>query len=85
MDREIQLIPLPEGFEGRVETGPVQFGEDWPGTFIRGDNAAWYAMSIKMILDRYGDQMDLIMERMPLESLMKDLGSSNLRNRGPQQ
>lgn len=23
----------------RVETGPVQFGDDWPGVFIRGDNA----------------------------------------------
>jgi hypothetical protein len=25
--------------EPRVETGPVQFGNDWPGIFIRGDNA----------------------------------------------
>ncbi len=25
------------GQEERVETGPVQFGEDWPGLFIRGD------------------------------------------------
>lgn len=82
MDRKIQLIPLPEDFEGgRVETGPVQFGDDWPGTFIRGDNAAWYAMTIKMILERHGEQMDAIMERWPLESLMKDLSSSNLRLR----
>jgi hypothetical protein len=22
----------------RVETGPVQFGDDWPGLFIRGDD-----------------------------------------------
>lgn len=22
----------------RVETGVVQFGDDWPGIFIRGDN-----------------------------------------------
>lgn len=32
---------LPE-VEQRVETGPVQFGDDWPGVFIRGDDAAWY-------------------------------------------
>lgn len=81
MEREIQLIPLPDGFEGRVETGPVQFGDDWPGTFIRGDNAGWYAMAIKMILEHYGDQMNPIMERAALESLMKDLSSSNLRLR----
>jgi hypothetical protein len=33
--------------ESRVETGPVQFGDDWPGIFIRGDNAMWlrYALS----------------------------------------
>jgi len=24
----------------RVETGPIQFGEDWPGSFERGDNVA---------------------------------------------
>jgi hypothetical protein len=23
----------------RVETGPVRFGADWPGLFIRGDDA----------------------------------------------
>lgn len=26
----------------RVETGPVQFNDDWPGLFIRGDNAVSY-------------------------------------------
>lgn len=25
--------------EKRVESGTVQFGEDWPGVFIRGDHA----------------------------------------------
>lgn len=32
----------------RVETGPVQFGDDWPGLFIRGDNCLWMARSIDM-------------------------------------
>ncbi len=32
--------------ERRVETGPIQFGEDWPGVFIRGDNAAYYALAL---------------------------------------
>ncbi len=31
----------------RVETGPVQFNDDWPGVFIRGDNAAYYAMMLE--------------------------------------
>lgn len=38
--------------EKRVETGVVQFGEDWPGVFIRGDNAGYYAMALKDILAR---------------------------------
>ena len=32
--------------ESRVETGPVQFGDDWPGIFIRGDNAMWYRYAL---------------------------------------
>lgn len=34
---ETQRIP----YEGRrVDTGPVQFGDDWPGVFIRGDEVS---------------------------------------------
>lgn len=33
----------------RVETGVVQFEDDWPGVFIRGDNAAFLAMQIRLI------------------------------------
>lgn len=34
----------------RVETGPIQFGDDWPGVFIRGDNAGWYAFMLKRLI-----------------------------------
>jgi hypothetical protein len=30
----------------RPETGPMQFGDDWPGVFIRGDNALHYALEL---------------------------------------
>ncbi len=30
----------------RVETGAVQFGDDWPGLFIRGDEALFFAMDL---------------------------------------
>lgn len=36
--------------EKRVETGPIQFGDDWPGVFIRGDNAGWYAFMLKRLI-----------------------------------
>jgi hypothetical protein len=32
--------------EPRIETGPIRFGDDWPGLFIRGDNAYALAHSI---------------------------------------
>jgi hypothetical protein len=35
----------------RPETGPMQFGSDWPGVFIRGDNAGWWAFLLNQILD----------------------------------
>ena len=40
---------------GRVETGPVQFGDDWPGLFIRGDNA----FGMKMAIDSAITQLDM--------------------------
>ena len=32
------MITLPD-HKGRMPTGPVQFGDDWPGYFFRGDDA----------------------------------------------
>ena len=40
---------LPEQ-EKRVETGVVRFGADWPGIFIRGDNAIFYAAVLERVL-----------------------------------
>lgn len=36
---------------GRAETGVIQFGDDWPGIFIRGDNACAFAMYLRSVLD----------------------------------
>ena len=42
--REIQKATA----DYRVETGPVSFGLDWPGLFIRGDEA----MALQVWLDK---------------------------------
>lgn len=34
----------------RIETGVVQFGDDWPGIFIRGDNAKMYELSLTIAI-----------------------------------
>jgi hypothetical protein len=36
----------------RAETGPMKFGDDWTGIFIRGDNAAGYAMTLKFSISK---------------------------------
>lgn len=43
-----QVIAYPSNAP-RVETGPVQFGDDWPGLFIRGDNCFALQMDIQAI------------------------------------
>jgi hypothetical protein len=46
--RKLLEIPLPGG-SGRAETGAVQFKNDWPGLFIRGDAAIAMAFSIRQL------------------------------------
>ena len=66
----------------RIETGPVQFGDDWPGTFIRGDNAAYYAMLLKDLLELVKDNDDpqVKFDVALLQGLVDDLVSSDVRN-----
>lgn len=42
----------------RVETGPTQFGEDWPGVFIRGDHAAYFATALEQVTRDRGKDVD---------------------------
>jgi hypothetical protein len=51
------MLPMPEGM-ARPETGPMQFGDDWPGMFIRGDDAAWMAHSMLAAAQALSDIAD---------------------------
>ncbi len=46
----------------RVESGPVQFGEDWPGLFLRGDYAGPVGVTLLSALEMIeaGDTPDPI-------------------------
>jgi len=46
----VQQVEAPRGI-ARVETGAVQFGDDWPGLFVRGDNARALSLSIRRLAD----------------------------------
>lgn len=51
----------------RVESGPVQFGEDWPGVFVRGDNALFFAQACHAAAE------DLAKEHWPLVAQLRGL------------
>ena len=63
--------------ENRVETGPLQINDDWPGIFIRGDNAMHYAYSLDMLLK--GHDMGGLSKRV-LEGLVHTLKSCIVMN-----
>jgi hypothetical protein len=68
----------------RPETGPMKFGDDWTGVFIRGDDALNYALALKGLLEAHkdaqadeddGSQSGLA--KLILKGLVDDLLSSN--------
>lgn len=56
--KPIRGLPAPGNGQGRVETGPVQFGDDWPGTFIRGDDSFRFKCSIDLLMEWMQQQDD---------------------------
>lgn len=50
----VQHLPAPPDLP-RVETGAVQFGSDWPGLFIRGDDAFHLMLLIRRLLNLLTD------------------------------
>jgi hypothetical protein len=42
----------------RPETGPMEFPGDWPGIFIRGDNAFMFTMAIDVVLNDMDAMID---------------------------
>jgi hypothetical protein len=68
-----EIRKLPAQAE-RVETGAVQFGDDWPGVFIRGDNAFHYAMCVRAALRGTADPFAKVV----LEGLADLLAASDL-------
>jgi hypothetical protein len=72
----VQRIPYTPD-EGRVESGAVQFGDDWPGLFIRGDNAFMltYALTHALVDVGHEDtnsETDMLV-RQPLIGLLRML------------
>lgn len=61
---------LPELAE-RIETGPAQFGDDWPCTIIRGDCSFAYAMALTAAIEIISDPIVKIQLK-NLKDLLKE-------------
>lgn len=59
----------------RAETGMMTFGDDWPGIFLRGDSALYYAHVLDLLLTYYcKDEMNAI-DKAQITSLQNLLNS----------
>ena len=58
----------------RVETGSLQFGDDWPCVVIRGDNAMYYAMILNNFLSNAETAKDDVLSTIILNGLADILG-----------
>ena len=57
MAKSITQIPVPGG-SGRVPTGAIQFQNDWPGLFLRGDSAIALRSTIRSLQERLASHPD---------------------------
>jgi hypothetical protein len=59
MSKRITQIPFP-GSSGETPTGALQFQNDWPGLFIRGDDAVVLHSRIRGLQQRLADHPDVV-------------------------
>jgi len=67
--------------ESRPETGPMQFGDDWPGVFLRGDQAFAYAIALKKVLDALPSAEKVLPSFLSLKGLIDTLRSCREQDR----
>jgi uncharacterized protein YegP (UPF0339 family) len=62
------------GTPNRVEGGPVQFGDDWPGLFLRGDACHAYVLALRAERSQSSDAFS----RAGVDGLITALESTNV-------
>jgi hypothetical protein len=72
----VQLPPFPGG---RMESGPLRFGEDWPGIFLRGDDALFFAKAVRRTIILMGDGW---LDKMMMQALADTLESCSVGDTG---
>jgi hypothetical protein len=81
--KDVLIVPFPydDPERQRVETGPVQFGDDdWPGMFVRGDDAFLLSVVIEDLVSR-SEERGLVdqINNSTLRGWAKTLRSSHMR------
>ena len=71
-----QKVPL----DARPETGPMQFGDDWPGVFVRGDDALGYASAVRRAVETLAEVDSSSVDVSRLAKLAELLGSCRVLN-----
>jgi hypothetical protein len=66
MSKCITQIPFPGG-SGQTPTGAMQFQDDWPGLFIRGDTAVSLHANIRALQQRLADHPDTVVAAVVLQ------------------
>lgn len=65
----------------RIESGPIQIGDDWPGIFMRGDYALPTAYYLSIILQEYEkSNPEDVMFTMYVKDFIMFLSSCNMNN-----
>jgi hypothetical protein len=74
----ITQIPYP-GSSGATPTGALQFRDDWPGLFVRGDDAIMLMGIIQELAKRLADHPDpIVRTRLMLLSRYADIISADV-------
>jgi len=61
MSTEPKILQIPmRGGSGEVRTGAIQFENDWPGLFIRGDDAIALLSRIRGLQERMAGHPDVV-------------------------
>ena len=66
MPKRVTQIPVPGG-SGQVPTGAIQFQDDWPGLFLRGDSAVPLGVTIRALQQRLVSHPDPVVGMLLLQ------------------
>ncbi len=65
----------------RIETGVIKFDDDWPGVFIRGDDAFAFAMALEGLVKEMTGSDSFGFETRIIDGLLQLLKQSDMQHK----